>query len=195
LVIPLPSLGVATLYNARSGLSLLLSVHYSREQLFNQLIVHPFERQSQLIIYRHSEMPNFEWSECIMLFFLGTLASLIAYAGGLFIVIKVTPLLLSRQYDEGLFMGIAAADIVGGILAFGAVMVTFALLNGSFGAKVLDFLLLVGILIIAVYMTLGVLRPRRVETFLVSRILAVGFCLLLTVAALYALVLLFWPSL
>ncbi len=165
------------------------------EQLFNQLIVHPFERQSQLIIYRHSEMPNFEWSECIMLFFLGTLASLIAYAGGLFIVIKVTPLLLSRQYDEGLFMGIAAADIVGGILAFGAVMVTFALLNGSFGAKVLDFLLLVGILIIAVYMTLGVLRPRRVETFLVSRILAVGFCLLLTVAALYALVLLFWPSL
>jgi len=195
LVIPLPSLGVATLYNARSGLSLLLSVHYSREQLFNQLIVHPFERQSQLIIYRHSEMPNFEWSECIMLFFLGTLASLIAYTGGLFIVIKVTPLLLSRRYDEGLFMGIAAADIVGGILAFGAVMVTFALLNGSFGAKVLDFLLLVGILIIAVYMTLGVLRPRRVETFLVSRILAVGFCLLLTVAALYAIVLLFWPSL
>ena len=131
----------------------------------------------------------------LMLFFLGTLASLIAYAAGLFIVIKVTPLLLSRRYDEGLFMGIAAADIVGGILAFGAVMVTFALLNGSFGVKVLDFLLLVGILIIALYMTLGVFRPRSVETFLVSRILAVGFCLLLTVAALYAIVLLFWPSL
>ena len=65
LVIPLYSLGVATLYNARLGLSLLFSMHYSSEQLFCQLIVHPFERQSQLIIYRHSaahsEMPNFVW--------------------------------------------------------------------------------------------------------------------------------------
>ena len=133
-----------------------------------------------------------------MLFVLGTLASLVAYAGGLVIVIKVTPLLLSRQYDEGLFLGIAATDIVGGILAFAAVMVTFALLNGAQNliTRIFDATLLVGILVITVRMSLRSFRPRIVAgTFLVSRILAGGFCLLLTFAALYAIVLLFLPSL
>jgi hypothetical protein len=131
-----------------------------------------------------------------MLFVLGTLASLIAYIGGLFIVIKATPLLLSRQYDEGLFMGIAAADIVGGILAFAAVMVTFALFNGTQNVitRVFDTVLLVGIFLIAVRMSLHSFRPRIVAgTFRVSRVLAGGFCLLLTIAALYAIVLLFLP--
>ncbi len=132
-----------------------------------------------------------------MLIVLGTLASLIAYIGGLFIVIKVTPLLLFRQYDEGLFMGIAAADIVGGILAFAAVMVTFALLNGTQNVitRVFDTVLLVGIFLIAVHMSLRSFRPSIVAgTFLVSRILAGSFCLLLTLAAIYAIVLLFLPS-
>jgi hypothetical protein len=132
-----------------------------------------------------------------MLIVLGTLASLIAYIGGLFIVIKVTPLLLSRQYDEGVFMGIAATDIVGGILAFAAVMVTFALLNGTQNVitRVFDTVLLVGIFSIAVRMSLHSFRPRIVAgTFLVSRILAGSFCLLLTLAAIYAIVLLFLPS-
>ncbi len=132
-----------------------------------------------------------------MLFVLGTLASLVAYAGGLFIVIKVTPLLLSRRYDEGLFMGIAATDILGGILSFAAVMVTFALLNGTQNivTKVFDTALLVGIFFIAVRMSLRSFRPRiTTGTFLVSRILAGSFCLLLTLAALYAIVLLFFPS-
>jgi hypothetical protein len=132
-----------------------------------------------------------------MLFVLGTLASLIAYIGGLFIVIKVTPLLLFRQYDEGLFMGIAAADIVGGILAFAAVMVTFALFNGTQNVitRVFDTVLLVGIFLIAVRMSLHSIRPRTVAgTFLVSRILAGSFCLLLILAAIYAIVLLFLPS-
>ena len=132
-----------------------------------------------------------------MLFVLGTLASLIAYIGGLFIVIKVTPLLLFRQYDEGLFMGIAAADIVGGILAFAAVMVTFALFNGTQNVitRVFDTVLLVGIFLIAVRMSLHSFRPRIVAgTFLVSRVLAGSFCLLLILAAIYAIVLLFLPS-
>jgi len=132
-----------------------------------------------------------------MLFVLGTLASLIAYIGGLFIVIKVTPLLLFRQYDEGLFMGIAAADIFGGILAFAAVMVTFALFNGTQNVitRVFDTVLLVGIFLIAVRMSLHSIRPRTVAgTFLVSRILAGSFCLLLILAAIYAIVLLFLPS-
>jgi len=133
-----------------------------------------------------------------MLFVLGTLASLLAYAGGLVIVMKVTPKLLSRQYDEGLFMGIAAADIAGGILAFAAVLVTFELFNGTQNLliKLFDTLLLVGIAIIAVRMSLRSFRPRLAAgTFLASRILAGGFCILLMLAALYAIVLLFVPSL
>jgi hypothetical protein len=132
-----------------------------------------------------------------MLFVLVTLASLIAYIGGLFIVIKVTPLLLSRHYDEGLFMGIAVADIVGGILAFAAVTVTFALFNGTQNVitRIFDTVLLVGIFLIAIRMSLRSFRPRIVAgTFLVSRILAGSFCLLLTLAAIYAIVLLFLPS-
>ena len=134
----------------------------------------------------------------MLLFVLGTLASLVAYAGGLAILIKVTPLLLSRQYDQGLFIGIAAADIVGGILAFAAVTVTFAILNGAQNTftKIFDALLLVGIVIITVRMSWLSFRPPIVAgTFRVSRILAGGFCLLLVLAALYAIVLLFLPSL
>lgn len=127
--------------------------------------------------------------------FLLALASLIAYAGGLVILMKVTPLLLARSFDQGLFIGFAAVDVVGGILAFGAIMVTFALFNGSFGVKVLDFLLLVGLLIVAVRMSFRSFRPRTIAgTFRFSRILAGGFCLLLTVAALYAMVLIVLPS-
>jgi hypothetical protein len=132
-----------------------------------------------------------------MLFVLGTIASLIAYAGGLVIVIKVTPRLLSRRYDEGLFMGIAAADIIGGLLAFAAVTVTFELYNGTANlvTKLFDTVLLIGIAAIAVRMSLRSFRPRLVGgTFLTSRILAGGFCILLTLAALYAIVLLFVPS-
>lgn len=62
LVIPLRSLGVATLFHVQAGLPLLLSMRYSSEQLFYQIIVHPFERLSQFVIYRrsiiHPEMPG-----------------------------------------------------------------------------------------------------------------------------------------
>jgi hypothetical protein len=136
------------------------------------------------------------WGKRLMLFVLGTLASLIAYAAGLVIVIKVTPQLLTRQYDEGLFMGIAAAEIVGSILAFAAVLVTFELFNGSTNVfiKLVDTLLLIGIAVIAVRMSLRSFRPRLVAgTFRVSRILAGSFCLLLTLAAVYSIVLLFLP--
>ncbi len=131
-----------------------------------------------------------------MLFVLGTLASLLAYAGGLVIVITVTPRLLSRRYDEGLFMGIAAADIIGGILAFAAVLVTFELYNGTANTvtKLFDTILLIGIVAIAVRMALRSFRPRpEAGTFTTSRVLAGSFCILLTLAALYAIVLLFVP--
>src|SRR5579863_3419773 len=82
-----------------------------------------------------------------MPFALWTLLSLVVYVGGLVILVWVTPHLLVRSSDEGLFMGIAAADIFGGMLAFGAVTITFGIFSGNFGSRVLDFFLLIGILI------------------------------------------------
>jgi len=124
-----------------------------------------------------------------------TVIGVIAYIFGLLIIITVTPRLLKLNFDEGLFMGIAAADVFGGILAFAPVGLTFALFNGTFGIKILDFLLLVGILIVGLRMSLRSFRPRYpAGTFRVSRILAGSYCLLLLAAALYAIVLLFLPS-
>lgn len=61
-VVALSSLGVATLFHGQQGLPLVLSMRYSSGQLFYQVIVHPFEQQSQIVIYRHSvvhpEMPS-----------------------------------------------------------------------------------------------------------------------------------------
>src|SRR6266566_3457918 len=121
-----------------------------------------------------------------MLYVLWTLASLIAYVCGLIILVKVTPLLLSRSYDEGLFMAIAAGDVFGGLFVFGAVALTFALFSGSFAIRVLDFLLLVGIIIVSA--RLSYISFRRA-----SRIVAGTYCLFLVLAALYYMVLLFTP--
>ncbi len=51
-VLPLHILGVATLFAPQSGVPLLLSMRYSNGQLFYQVVVHPFEQQSQLIMYK-----------------------------------------------------------------------------------------------------------------------------------------------
>src|SRR5258708_32053485 len=92
-------------------------------------------------------------------------------------------------------MGIAAADVFGGILAFAPVGITFALFNGTFGIKILDFLLLVGILIVGLRMSLRSFRPRYpTGSFQVSRILAGRYYLLFLVAALYSLLMCFFPS-
>ena len=118
--------------------------------------------------------------------FLLTLACLIAYVGGLVILIKVTPRLLFLSFDEGMFMGIAAADVIGAILVFGAVGVTFALFNGNIPIRVLDFLLLVGILIVGIRLSLRSFRARNMKgLFPVSRVIAGSYCFLLFVAALY----------
>jgi hypothetical protein len=53
-VIALRSLGVATLFAPQQNAPLLLSLRYSNEQLFYQVVVHPFGQQSQLVIYRRS---------------------------------------------------------------------------------------------------------------------------------------------
>ena len=53
-IIPLSSLGVATLFEPQPNMPLLLSLRYSNEQLFYQVVVHPFGQQSQLLMYRRS---------------------------------------------------------------------------------------------------------------------------------------------
>lgn len=127
-----------------------------------------------------------------MQYVLWTLASIIAYIGGLIVIIKITPRLLPLSFDEPLFMGIAVIDIVGAILAFGAVVVTYGLFSGNFAVKVLDFLLLVGILLVAARTSFTCLRMRHATMGLqTSRILAVSYSLLLVAAACYSLVELF----
>ncbi len=53
-VIPLSVLGSATLSSPQKNMPLLISLRYSNGQLFYQVVVHPFEQQSQVVIYRHS---------------------------------------------------------------------------------------------------------------------------------------------
>ncbi len=92
-------------------------------------------------------------------------------------------------------MAIAAAEVIGGILAFAPIGINFALFNGAFAIKVLDFLLLVGIFIVGLRMSISSFRPRyKAGTFQVSRILAGSYCILLLAAAVYYIVLLFVPS-
>jgi hypothetical protein len=124
-----------------------------------------------------------------------TLIGLIAYVCGLVIINKMTPRLMKLNYDEGLFMGFAVVVVLGGIMTFTPLAITFAIFNGSLGVKILDFLLLIGIFIVGLRMSLRSFRPRYAGgTFQVSRILAGGFCLLLLVASMYCIILLFLPS-
>lgn len=126
-----------------------------------------------------------------MAYVLWMLASFVAYASGLAILLRVTPMLLSRAYDEGLFMAIAAGDILGGIFAFGAVAITFGLFAGNLGIRALDFFLLLGIFSVCAYLSHRSFTRHRAKTNRISRILAGTYCLLLALAALYYLVLLF----
>jgi hypothetical protein len=130
-----------------------------------------------------------------MAYFLWVVASLIAYIGGLVIIWQVTPRLLGRSFDEGLFMAIAALDIVGALLAFGAVVVTLFLFNGAIGIKIMDFILLVGILLLGLRMAVFSLRSSLLpNTVRASRIMAGVYCLCLALAALYYIVQMFVPS-
>lgn len=130
-----------------------------------------------------------------MQYVLWTLVSLIGYIGGLIILIRVTPMLLVRSYDEGLFMAIAALDILGAILAFGAVVITYGIFTGNLAIKILDFCLLVGILLVCVRQALVSFRPRSIANKpLASRIITGGYASFLILASLYCIVLLFTPA-
>ncbi|HZR41265.1 MAG TPA: hypothetical protein VFB12_14175 [Ktedonobacteraceae bacterium] len=127
-----------------------------------------------------------------MTYVLLTLASIIAYIAGLMVIARVTPKLLSHAFDEGLFMGIAALIILGSLLVFGAVVMTYAVFNAALAVKILDFLFLVGIFIVAIRVSLFSFRSSALPgTYRISRILAGSYCLLLAVAAICYIVQLF----
>jgi hypothetical protein len=130
-----------------------------------------------------------------MSYVLWTLACLCVYVSGLVILMIVTPLLLSRDYDEGFFMAIAAADVFGGMFVFGSVAIIFALYSGVFAARLLDFFLLLGIVIVAFSLSYRCSRSQKaVQAHPVSRFVASGYCLFLGLAALFYLGLLFMPG-
>ncbi len=130
-----------------------------------------------------------------MPFALWTLLCLVAYIGGLVLLLRVTPYLLLRSYDEGLFLVVAVADVIGGMLAFGGVVIIYGIFGGNFGSRVLDFLLLIGILVVGGRVSLGSFRPRYYSgTYLASRIIAGSYGLFLALAALFYIVMLFIPA-
>ena len=121
-----------------------------------------------------------------------TFLSLIAYICGLVMLVKITPRLLRRKFDDGYFMGIAAADIFGGLLIFAPVGIIFALFNGSYAVRIIDVILLLVIGIVALRTAMRSFRPTYpAGVFRVSSILASSYCLLLVGAAIYIIIFMF----
>ncbi len=121
-----------------------------------------------------------------MQFVLWVLVSLVGYAAGVFVLLRVTPMLLRRRYDEGFFMGIAALDIFGALLAFAGIIVPLLLFSGALGIRIFAVLLLLGILFVAVRLALRSFQPRiTAGTFRVSRIIAGSYSIFLVLASLY----------
>lgn len=86
-------------------------------------------------------------------------------------------------------MGIAAADIIGGLLAFAAVGIMFAVYNGSGVVRVIDFVMLAIIAGVALRISIRSFRPTYlVNVVKASSIIAGSYCLLLALAALYAII-------
>lgn len=127
-----------------------------------------------------------------MQYVLWVLVSLVAYATGVFVLLRVTPMLLHRQYDEGLFMGIAAIDIFGALLAFGGIVIPLALFSGALAVRILGVILLLGILLVAARLARRSFQPRiTANTFRISRIIAGSYSIFLALAALYYIVQIF----
>ena len=123
-----------------------------------------------------------------------TFLSLGAYVCGLVVLVKLTPQLLKRNFDDGYFMGIAAADVFAGLLIFAPVGLIFALFNGSYGVRIIDVILLLVTGIVALRTSIRSFRPLYpAGVFRVSSILAGSYCLLLVGAAIYIIIFMFTP--
>jgi len=126
-----------------------------------------------------------------MQLFLATLSSLVAYIVGLVLIVKATPRLLFRSYDEAWFMVFAVLAILGAFLTFGGIVFLLAAWNANIGIKAVDFILLVLVILITARMAVSSFRNNKQGVQLVSRYGASGFCLFLSLGALYYIVELF----
>lgn len=126
-----------------------------------------------------------------------TLGCLVAYIAGLFLLVRIMPRLIKRAFDEALFIGVAALAILGAMLAFGSIGVTFALFSGSIGVKIADGLLLLILGIATLRTSISAFRPSYnsyQSANRTSRLIVGIFFLLLALAAAALLVLLFVPA-
>ncbi len=126
-----------------------------------------------------------------------TFGCLASYISGLILLVKITPSLLRRSFDDTLFIGVAAGAVVGAMLSFGALGITYALFNGSAGVRVLDIALSLILAIVSLRISASAFRPRHdisVSTYRSSRIMAGSFFLLLGLVAIYVLIMLFKPA-
>ena len=124
--------------------------------------------------------------------FLLTVLCLVCYAGGLLLLSRVTPLLLKSGFDDVFFMGLAAAVIIGSLLAFAPVGVLFAFFNSTLLVRIFDVILLLGIAIVAARIAYRCFRPGyRMEVVRLSGILAGSYFLLVLGLTTYAIVLMF----
>lgn len=126
-----------------------------------------------------------------------TLGCLVAYIAGLFLLVRIMPRLIKRAFDEALFIGVAALAILGAMLAFGSIGVTFALFSGSIGVKIADGLLLLILGIAMLRTSLNAFRPNYnsyQSANRTSRLIVGIFFLLLALAAAVLLALLFVPA-
>lgn len=133
-----------------------------------------------------------------MVVWLITFGCLVAYVVGLFLLVRIMPRLIKRAVDDALFIGVAALAILGAMLAFGAIGVTFALFSGTLGVKIMDALLLLILGIITLRTSVNAFSPPRYannqNTNRASRVMTGSFFLLLTIAAAALLFLLFVPA-
>ncbi len=120
-----------------------------------------------------------------------TLLSLVVYIIGIVVLIRTTPHLLRYAYDQPAFTSYAALEIIGALCAFGAVTVTYGLFSGSFAIQLLDFLLLVGIVVVGSILSYKCFKSSLNKVMLATRIMAGIYFLLLIVASLYYIALLF----
>ena len=124
--------------------------------------------------------------------FLLVVLCLAAYGGGLVVLRNVTPLLLKRRFDDVLFMGLAAALILGSLLLFAPIGVMFAFFNSTTSVRIVDTILLLVMVIVVTRIAFRCFRPGyKMEVVRLSGILAGSYYLLVLGLAIYAIVLMF----
>lgn len=124
--------------------------------------------------------------------FLLTLLCLVSYGGGLVLLHRITPMLLRSRFDDVFFMGLAAAIIIGSLLAFAPIGILFAYFNSILSVRIFDVILLLGIAVVALRIGYRCFRPAyTTQVVRLSGILAGSYYILVLGLATYAVVLMF----